>query len=74
VKIRANFTGPGKDHTALAHISLRIAAHSAPLKTAFTISRGSKMCAETVRIEIAAGDHTGRGESVPYAQIGRAHV
>lgn len=72
MKIRTNFTGPGKDQAPLAHISLRIAAHSAPLKTAFTISRGSKMCAETVRVEITAGEHAGRGESVPYARYGES--
>ena len=56
----------------LPDIMVAIGAHTAPLKSAFTISRGSKMCAETVRVEITANDHTGRGESVPYARYGES--
>lgn len=37
-----------------------------PLQGTFRISRGAKTEARTVVVEIAEGDHVGRGESVPY--------
>ena len=51
-------------------VKLSVTAHSAPLHTAFTISRGSKMCAETVRVTLQADGAAGRGEGVPYARYG----
>lgn len=54
----------------MSHAKLGILAHTAPLHTAFTISRGSKMCAETVRVTLSADGATGRGECVPYARYG----
>jgi L-alanine-DL-glutamate epimerase-like enolase superfamily enzyme len=41
-----------------------------PLAGAFTISRGSKTEATVVVVELSAGTHRGRGESVPYARYG----
>lgn len=54
----------------MASRTLASIARSAPLHTAFAISRGSKMCAETVQVELAAGRFSGRGEGVPYARYG----
>lgn len=51
-------------------VKFSVTAHSAPLHTAFTISRGSKMCAETVRVTLESGGAVGRGEGVPYARYG----
>ncbi len=47
---------------------LTVTTVSSPLKQAFAISRGAKTSAETVRVSITEGGHTGRGESVPYAR------
>lgn len=47
---------------------------SSPLKAAFAISRGSKTTAETVVVEISDGEHTGRGECVPYARYKESRV
>jgi len=44
--------------------------HRAPLRAAFAISRGSKSHADTIRVQVSDGRHTGRGESVPYARYG----
>jgi L-alanine-DL-glutamate epimerase-like enolase superfamily enzyme len=41
-----------------------------PLASAFTISRGSKIEAVVVVVELYDGTHRGRGESVPYARYG----
>lgn len=41
-----------------------------PIAGSFTISRGSKTEAVVVVAEIRSGDHTGRGECVPYARYG----
>lgn len=49
---------------------LEIAAVSSPLKTAFTISRGAKTSAETVRVTLSEGLARGRGECVPYPRYG----
>ncbi|MFN3609992.1 MAG: enolase C-terminal domain-like protein, partial [Hyphomonas sp.] len=43
---------------------------SSPLKAAFAISRGSKTCAETVRVVLSEDGNAGRGESVPYGRYG----
>lgn len=42
------------------------------LNRPFRISRGVKTAADTVQVEIAAGEHVGRGESVPYARYGES--
>ena len=49
---------------------LEISAISSPLKAAFTISRGAKTSAETVRVTLTDGTARGRGECVPYARYG----
>ncbi|RAN40342.1 N-acetyl-D-Glu racemase DgcA [Hyphomonas sp. GM-8P] len=50
--------------------NLEISALSSPLKSAFTISRGAKTSAETIRVTLTENGATGRGESVPYARYG----
>ena len=50
--------------------NLEISAISSPLKSAFTISRGAKTSAETIRVTLTENGATGRGESVPYARYG----
>ncbi|WP_375414091.1 N-acetyl-D-Glu racemase DgcA [uncultured Bradyrhizobium sp.] len=42
-----------------------------PIAGAFTISRGAKTEAVTVLAEVSRGNHTGRGECVPYARYGQ---
>ena len=54
----------------MSNRNLEISAISSPLKTAFTISRGAKTSAETVRVTLSENGATGRGESVPYARYG----
>jgi L-Ala-D/L-Glu epimerase len=41
-----------------------------PIAGRFTISRGAKTEAVTIVAEISQGDHTGRGECVPYPRYG----
>ena len=41
-----------------------------PIAGRFTISRGAKTEAVTVVAEVSRGDHTGRGECVPYPRYG----
>jgi L-alanine-DL-glutamate epimerase-like enolase superfamily enzyme len=41
-----------------------------PIAGSFTISRGAKTEAVTVVAELSLGDHTGRGECVPYPRYG----
>lgn len=41
-----------------------------PLRSAFTISRGSKTEARVVTCAVTRGGHTGRGEGVPYPRYG----
>ncbi len=41
-----------------------------PLAEAFTISRGSRTEARVVTVTVSDGEHSGRGESVPYARYG----
>ena len=45
-------------------------SESWPLATPFRISRGTKVAADVVVVEIRDGDFVGRGESVPYARYG----
>ncbi len=52
---------------------LHLVPHRAALKRPFTISRGSKTHAETVRVRLeGAGGAFGRGESVPYGRYGES--
>ena len=41
-----------------------------PIAGSFTISRGAKTEAVTVVATVSHGDHTGRGECVPYPRYG----
>jgi len=41
-----------------------------PIAGSFTISRGSKTEAVVVVVEVRSGNHSGRGECVPYARYG----
>ncbi|MEP0313458.1 MAG: N-acetyl-D-Glu racemase DgcA [Hyphomonas sp.] len=50
--------------------TLEITDISSPLKAAFTISRGAKTSAETIRVTLREGDALGRGECVPYPRYG----
>ena len=54
----------------MSNRNLEISAISSPLKSAFTISRGAKTSAETIRVTLTENGATGRGESVPYARYG----
>lgn len=45
-------------------------AQSWPIAGSFTISRGSKTAADVVVASVSDGEHTGRGECVPYARYG----
>ena len=49
---------------------LSVASQSWPLKQTFRIARGSKNEAVVVVAAIEEGDHSGRGECVPYARYG----
>ena len=49
---------------------LTVRRESWPLARPFVISRGSRTTAEVVVAELVAGQHQGRGESVPYARYG----
>jgi len=49
---------------------LRVHAERFPLRSAFTIARGSRTVQEVVRVVIEEGGHTGQGECVPYARHG----
>jgi len=50
--------------------NLEISEISSPLKVAFTISRGAKTSAETIRVTLSEDGELGRGECVPYARYG----
>lgn len=54
----------------MAQRTLEIADISSPLKAAFTISRGAKTSADTIRVTIRDGEAVGRGECVPYPRYG----
>ncbi len=49
---------------------LNVTTETWPLRSRFTISRGSKTEAEVVVAELRKGDIIGRGECVPYARYG----
>lgn len=49
-------------------ISLSVKSESFPIEGRFTISRGSKTEVNVVVVELNDGEHSGRGECVPYAR------
>lgn len=49
---------------------ISVEAERFPIAGAFTISRGSKTEAEVITCTIRQGNHTGRGECVPYKRYG----
>jgi len=49
---------------------LKITRSEFALAEVFTISRGSRTHAKVLSVAITSGDHTGRGECVPYARYG----
>jgi L-Ala-D/L-Glu epimerase len=49
---------------------LSIVHESWPIAGAFTISRGSKTSADVVVVTLSDGEHTARGECVPYPRYG----
>jgi len=51
---------------------LKVSSESWPIRGTFTISRGSKTKAEVVVVELSQGDHSGRGESLPYPHYGES--
>ena len=51
---------------------LNIRHRSLPLHSPFRISRGVRHAADVVTVELAQGDCTGRGESVPYPRYGES--
>lgn len=51
-------------------IRLSVTAERWPIAGSFTISRGAKTEAEVVVATLADGEHSGRGECVPYARYG----
>ncbi len=51
-------------------LHLSIAQESWPITGSFTISRGSKTAADVVVVTLSDGEHTGRGECVPYPRYG----
>jgi len=53
-------------------VSLDVKRESWPIRGSFRISRGSKIRAEVVTVELRSGEHRGRGECVPYARYGES--
>lgn len=53
---------------------LSVAAESWPIASAFRIARGTKTESRVVVAEIREGEHTGRGECVPYARFGESEA
>ncbi len=53
-------------------LSLSAKSESFPIEGSFTISRGSKTQVDVVIVELNDGQHTGRGECVPYARYGES--
>ncbi len=51
---------------------LTLEHRSHPLHSPFRISRGVRYAAEVVTAEVTQGNHTGRGEGVPYARYGES--
>ena len=56
----------------MAQTKLSIAQISSPLHTVFSISRGAKTEAETVRVTVKRDKYAGRGECVPYPRYGES--
>lgn len=54
---------------AEAHL-VEASAEGWPLAKPFVIARGAKTEAHVIVAHVAAGDHSGRGEAVPYARYG----
>lgn len=52
--------------------SLNIRHRTLPLRSPFRISRGVKLAADVVEVELAQSGCVGRGESVPYARYGES--
>ena len=52
--------------------TLSIKHESWPLRKIFTISRGSKISADVIYLEIQEGDYIGKGEAVPYKRYGES--
>ena len=50
--------------------ALTVRHESWPIRGTFAISRGTKTTADVVVVELADGDHVGRGECVPYPRYG----
>jgi L-alanine-DL-glutamate epimerase-like enolase superfamily enzyme len=53
-------------------LSLSVRVERWPIRDGFTIARGSKHEAVVVVAEVGDGNHTGRGECVPYARYGES--
>lgn len=53
-------------------VNLDFKRESWPIRGSFRISRGSKIRAEVVTVELCSGEHRGRGECVPYARYGES--
>lgn len=53
-------------------VSLDVKRETWPISGSFRISRGSKIRAEVVTVELRSGEHRGRGECVPYARYGES--
>lgn len=51
-------------------LNIRIQIERFPIAGAFTISRGTKTVAEVIVCTLVDGDHSGRGECVPYQRYG----
>ncbi|UVK37175.1 dipeptide epimerase [Mesorhizobium sp. AR10] len=51
---------------------ISVEAERFPIAGAFTISRGSKTEAEVIVCTVSEGDHSGRGECVPYKRYGES--
>ena len=51
---------------------LTVSAESWPIRGGFAISRGTKISADVVVVELRDGDAAGRGECVPYAHYGES--
>jgi L-alanine-DL-glutamate epimerase-like enolase superfamily enzyme len=51
---------------------ISVEAERFPIAGTFTISRGSKTEAEVITCTITEGDHSGRGECVPYKRYGES--
>jgi L-Ala-D/L-Glu epimerase / N-acetyl-D-glutamate racemase len=52
--------------------ALNIRQRTLPLRAPFRISRGVKLAADVVTVELGQADCLGRGESVPYARYGES--